>query len=114
MIENINESERAQIELCKMWINKFTVPTVHFRHNRTSYGYKHYVERYYHTYISNNSFLIAAKELNFDSLPDKHSPHHYYFKFRIIPTYIKIQKYPRGNDAEVILQMELREKMTET
>ncbi len=110
MNESINERERAQIELCKMWINKFTIPTVNFRHNRSSYNYKHYVERHYYTYISNHSFLVAVKELKLDRLPDKDISQYCYFKFRIVPTYIKIPKYDGWDLPESILKMELSEK----
>lgn len=56
----MNEHEK-QVELCVEWI--LNVPTITNKINklRTSYGYKHDVERYFHTYISNDAFKEGAK-----------------------------------------------------
>lgn len=97
----MTERERAQIELCKRWINEFTIPTANFRRGRS---YKHLVERYYCTYISNFAFIVAVKELNFESLPE--APHGYtsVFKFRLAPNYIR-QKYFEYNEPGDVLKM---------
>ncbi len=50
-----------EINLCVEWIR--TVPKITKTINkwRSSYGYKHDVERHFNTYISNDSFKAAAK-----------------------------------------------------
>ena len=58
----------AEVELSKRFINECTIPTETIQSSsrvyRTSYGYKHLCERYFGTYVSNDSFIEAAKELN--------------------------------------------------
>lgn len=100
----MTEREKAQVGLCKKWINEFTTPTVNFRHKRTSYSYKHLVERYYKIYISNLAFIVAVKELNFESLPEAPHGHTSVFKFRLAPNYIG-QKYFEYNEPGDVLKM---------
>ena len=50
-----------QIELCVEWILNVPKITNSINKTRTSYGYKHDVERYFQTYISNDAFKEGAK-----------------------------------------------------
>ena len=50
-----------EIELCVEWIRTIPKITTKINKDRTSYGYKHDVERHFNTYISNDSFKAAAK-----------------------------------------------------
>jgi len=51
-----------EIELCVEWIETIPEITTKINKNRTSYGYKHDVERWAGVYISNDSFKEAAKQ----------------------------------------------------
>lgn len=59
---NANLMEK-EINLCIKWLQ--TVPTVTkaINYERSSYGYKHDVERWAQTYISNDSFKMAAHRM---------------------------------------------------
>ena len=63
----------AEVELSKKFITECTIPTATIQSSirvyRTSYGYKHDAERYLGTYISNDAFIQAAKELNIPCKP---------------------------------------------
>lgn len=58
--------DRAQVDLCKVWIRQFCVPrkTLNLL---DSYALKHVVERYYGDYIANGAFIAAAEEMGYES-----------------------------------------------
>ena len=56
------EKELKEIELCVLWIKNVATITQTINKWRTSYGYKHDVENHFKTYISNDSFKIAARQ----------------------------------------------------
>ena len=92
----------AEIELCKLWINQFTAPTVNFRHDRSSYGYKHNVERYFHTYISNYAFKSATKELGVKFKPDDPMGINEIYKLRVIPKFIEPMSKEYNEPADIL------------
>jgi hypothetical protein len=55
------EEEQMEIDLCVKWIRSVPKIIKTFNMNVTSYGYKHEVENYFNTYISNGSFKEAAR-----------------------------------------------------
>ena len=63
-----------EIAACADWIRRQrTLKSFNRRH--TSYGYKHYVERWFdvrgaHVYVSNGSFIAAAIGLGFEGKPE--------------------------------------------
>lgn len=54
-----------EIELCKLWLKNKTLKMKTIRRNRTTYGYKHDVERLFGHYIHESSFISACEELNY-------------------------------------------------
>ena len=70
-MDKARQNFKAEVELSKRFINECTIPTVSIQikqgYYRTSYSYKHAVESYFCTYISNDAFIQAAKELNIRS-----------------------------------------------
>ena len=57
--------ERDEIDECIRWLLKFAEPGPTLALRRTSYGYKHTVERWAGRYISNGAFITAAIELGY-------------------------------------------------
>ncbi len=56
---------RDQIDSAKLWLSEYVEPATTFALQRTSYGYKHTVERWAERYISNGAFITAAIELGY-------------------------------------------------
>jgi len=56
------EKEKKEIELCIKWIETVPEITTEINKDRTSYGYKHDVERWAGVYVCNDSFKEAAKQ----------------------------------------------------
>ena len=56
----MNEHEK-QVELCVEWILNVPKITSSINKTRSSYGFKHNVETYFQTYISNDAFKEGAK-----------------------------------------------------
>jgi len=80
---------KRQIQLCEDWIKKFcskTHPNIGIVKRRSSYGFKHKVERYYRkekgfefdNYVSNGAFIQAAINLQYEvKRTDLNSPNVY-------------------------------------
>lgn len=64
-----SEIEDFQVELCSKFINAFCIKTQKYSNTRTSYGYKHDVERHFNSYISNGAFIKAALLENIETRP---------------------------------------------
>lgn len=81
---NNTETYQKEIELCKIWINKFTEFSNKWS-PENSYYYKHEVENYFGigTYISNEAFIYAAKQ-KYVYMLDFESSKNYRFKFKLI------------------------------
>lgn len=68
-----------EIELCEKWINTIGKRTNTINRRRSSYGYKHDVERWAGQYICNDSFKIAAKSCGLMiETADRHGLNEYY------------------------------------
>lgn len=80
-----------EINLCTKWLQ--TVPTVTkaINYERSSYGYKHDVERFAQTYISNDSFKIAAHRMGLKAV--QVSPLNECYNIKILKTTNKYKKY---------------------
>jgi len=50
-----------EINLCVEWIKIVATITTSINKDRSSYGWKHDVERHFNTYVCNDSFKAAAK-----------------------------------------------------
>jgi hypothetical protein len=53
-----------EIEKCIEWLSKYFVSKAKIFNPSSSYGLKHYVEKYFDSYISTGSFVAAVKILN--------------------------------------------------
>ena len=68
-------AEGAEVALCREWIQAFCRPSKDVTTNRSSYGYKHDVERWVRSksgashYISNGAFILAALAEGFRCAP---------------------------------------------
>jgi hypothetical protein len=56
------KKELKEIELCVRWIQTVPKITKNINTDRSSYNLKHQVQSYFNTYISNDSFKIAAQK----------------------------------------------------
>jgi len=85
-MKKTRQNFKAEVELSKRFISEFTIPTPSIQikqgNYRTSYSYKHNVESYFCTYISNEAFIRAAKELNIHCKPTE-SGNNKYFAFKL-------------------------------
>ena len=54
-----------QIAICCAYLSRFAKPTKTIRRKRSSYGWKHVVEGWAGTYISNGAFMVAARILGY-------------------------------------------------
>lgn len=72
---------KRQINLCDAYLNAFAQKSNLFR-KHTSYHYKHEVERFFNTYISNDAFIDAAK-LRFECKLANNSKQNYLIKFKL-------------------------------
>jgi len=70
------ESE-LEIRKCIWWLLDFYEPTKSMRNLTGSYGLKFLVERYYDDYVSNGSFITAAKYLRLKSREFEDDPNIY-------------------------------------
>lgn len=50
------------VVVCRDWLRRFGSKTPRIRRERGSYGYKHVVEKWVHSYVSNGAFIRAAIE----------------------------------------------------
>jgi hypothetical protein len=60
---------QKEINLCSEWIRTVPKRTTKINKNRSSYGWKHDVERWAGVYISNDSFKTAAKIAGLMTVP---------------------------------------------
>lgn len=60
IIDVENKITEKQIKLCEIWLDAFATPATSY-HKYSSYHFKHEVERFFGIYISNDSFIEAAK-----------------------------------------------------
>lgn len=72
---------KNEIDLCDLWLSEFAIHSNRWTES-TSYHYKHLVESYFGTYISNDAFIISAQK-RFESKLAKYSKQNYRFKFAI-------------------------------
>lgn len=81
LTENQLEAAKIQHEiyLCVEWIKTVPKITTKINKDRSSYGYKHDVERYFGTYVCNDSFKAAAKLVGLKTIIQfKGSPNEFY------------------------------------
>ncbi len=57
--EDTRDPSPEEIAACRLWLRTYAVPTKTIR-PRTSYGYKHHVERWADLYVPNGAFIQAA------------------------------------------------------
>lgn len=69
-----------QVRLCKEYLNNNATYSKLWNMEFTSYGLKHIVERFYHTYISNDALVEAGKGI-FES--KKVTSNNYRFKLKL-------------------------------
>lgn len=69
-----------QVRLCREYFYNNTTHSKKWNMEYTSYGLKHIVERYYHTYISNDALIEAGKAI-FES--KKVTSNNYRFKLKL-------------------------------
>ena len=72
---------KNEIDLCDRYLDLFFEPSDKWSLN-TSYHFKHTVERYFKTYISNDAFIYSAKQ-RFESKPTNDNQKNYLFKFKL-------------------------------
>lgn len=58
--QSINPPNSTEIELCREWLRRKTIPTKTENRNMGSYGWKHVVEKDMNHYVSNGAFIQAA------------------------------------------------------
>lgn len=75
--EKISEKE---VVLCRKWLKVFAKKSSKLN-GTSSYHYKHVVERFYQSYVTNGSFILAAILEGFEYKPDGLNC---YFKFNVI------------------------------
>lgn len=63
MLDHSYKCSAKNILLCVNWIRNNTTKTKTFRPDRTTYGYKHYVESDCGSYIAEEEFVLACKRL---------------------------------------------------
>ena len=85
------ETLKNEIALCDEWLSEFCYHSDKWSEN-TSYYYKHRVEAFFDTYISNTAFITSAKK-RFESKLAEGSKLNYVFKFQFDKK--KMQAYKR-------------------
>ena len=66
MNDPLKEPRDAEVKICIKWLSIHATRTRTIRKNRSSsYGYKHVVERWADTYITNEEFIKAAHLLGY-------------------------------------------------
>ena len=81
---NTPNSESHMMKLCDMWLNRFAKPSSTWS-EQSSYYFKHLVERYYKTYISNEAFIKSASK-RYECRDARHAPRNKVFKMEVIDT----------------------------
>lgn len=76
-------TENREISLCIEWIQSVPTITKAINYDRSSYGYKHDVERWAQTYISNDSFKMAAHRMGLMEKPKPGSTLNYCYNLKI-------------------------------
>jgi hypothetical protein len=66
-----------EIRKCIWWLQDFYKPNKSMKNLIGSYGLKHLVEKYYDDYVSNGSFVTAAKYLRLKAREFKDDPNIY-------------------------------------
>lgn len=66
-------------DYCKQWVETFTTPTKAISKRFNSYSLKHMVEAWCGTYISNQDFIEACKELGIRMVATDFRQINYYF-----------------------------------
>jgi hypothetical protein len=66
-----------EIRKCIWWLQDFYKPNKSMKNLSSSYGLKHLVEKYYDDYVSNGSFVTAAKYLRLKCREFKGDPNIY-------------------------------------
>jgi hypothetical protein len=82
--EDFGPLELIQIELCEIFINQFCQPTIKPNRNRSTYGFKHDVEKWCGRYIFSGAFAQAA--LNMGYKPLIQNDNHLRFNIKLIYT----------------------------
>ncbi len=79
--EEKNLPKENEVALCKQFLSQIG-QNKQFSGSRTSYGYKHDVEKFFDQYVSNGAFIQAAQELEFDIQREWPDSPNAIFKFR--------------------------------
>lgn len=87
------ETHEQQVTLCDMWLDIFTEEATTWTRS-TSYGFKHEVERYFRTYVSNDAFIESARKRYEAKQSDV--PINYVFKFKANKDKKLYDKYRTG------------------
>ena len=83
-LDDIHKNENTlknEIALCDSFLDLFA-ENFHKWSQQTSYHYKHLVESYFGTYISNDAFIHSARQ-RFESKPANDNQKNYLFKFKL-------------------------------
>lgn len=81
---NQTNSHNRMVDLCDEWLAKFAKQSNEWC-EKHSYYFKHVVERYFKTYISNDAFIESAKK-RFECQDARHTPKNKVFKMEVIDT----------------------------
>ncbi len=76
-------TENREIKLCIEWLQSVPTITKAINHHRSSYGWKHNVERWAGCYISNDSFIQAARQMGLMEAPKPGSSLNYCYNLKI-------------------------------
>lgn len=80
--DNHRETPEQKRDLINRFLDEFAVASTRWTKN-TSYYFKHIVERYFDTYISNEDFIAVASQ-RFENKEDHKSSPNFVFKFKLI------------------------------
>ena len=81
--ERLNAELEKEINLCIEWIQNVPTITKAINYHRSSYGYKHDVERCKGCYISNDSFIQAARQMGLMEVKQPGSTQNYCYNLRV-------------------------------
>lgn len=81
-------TEAREIKLCSHWIQSVPTVTKTINYSRSSYGYKHDVEAWAGCYISNASFIWAARKMGLMEAKQPGSTQNYCYNLRVPKTKI--------------------------
>lgn len=78
---NKEVSFEKQVQLCTQYLKKFAKKSNTYYFS-CSYGLKHYVERYFRTYIDNDALIEAGRKM-FESKRNGENSPNYIFKLKL-------------------------------